>query len=78
MALQTLKKIEDNYGKLPFAERWLTEDLSRIRLQMTLQELLASESLHPYYVLKEIEEGRVAQTEHTVIVTEEGPEVTTR
>lgn len=77
MALQTLGKIKDNYGNLPFAERWLTKDLSRIRLQMTLQELLASESLHPYYVLKEVEDGQVAQAEHTMIVTEEGCDLTT-
>lgn len=78
MALQTLRKIKTNYGNLPFAERWLTRDLSRIRLKMTLRELLASESLHPYYVLKEIDDGQVAQAEHTMIVTEEGCEVTTR
>ncbi|KXA93080.1 hypothetical protein AKJ64_01445 [candidate division MSBL1 archaeon SCGC-AAA259E17] len=78
MALQTLRKIKDNYGKLPFAERWLTKDLSRIRLQMTLRELLASESIHPYYVLKEVDNGQVAQAEHTMIVTEQGCEVTTR
>lgn len=78
MALQTLRKIKDKYGELPFAERWLTKDLSRIRLQMTLKELLASESIHPYYVLKEVDDGQVAQAEHTMIVTEDGCEVTTR
>lgn len=78
MALQTLRKIRNNYGNLPFAERWLTQNLSRIRLQMTLRELLASESLHPYYVLKEKADGLVAQAEDTMIVTEDGCEVTTR
>lgn len=78
MAKQTLRKIKSNYGELPFAERWLTRDLSRIRLQMTLRELLASEALHPYYVLKESEDGLIAQAEHTMIVTEDGCEVITR
>ncbi len=78
MAQQTLRKIRRNYKGLPFAERWLTEDLSRIRLQMTLRELIASEALKPYYVLKEVEDGLVAQAEHTMIVTEDGCEVTTR
>ncbi len=77
MAQQTFRKIKKNYGDLPFAERWLTEDLSRIRLQMTLRELLASEALHPYYVLKEVEDCKVAQAEHTMIVTEDGAEITT-
>lgn len=78
MALQTLRKIKSNYGGLPFAERWLMRDLSKIRLQMTLRELLASEAIHPYYVLKEVEDGQVAQAEHTMLVTEDGCEVTTR
>lgn len=78
MARRTLKQIRNKYGNLPFAERWLAEDLSRIRLQMTLRELLSSEALHPYYVLKEVEDGVVAQAEHTAIVTEDGCEITTR
>ncbi|KXB05820.1 hypothetical protein AKJ53_01935, partial [candidate division MSBL1 archaeon SCGC-AAA382F02] len=78
MARQTFRTIKSNYGNLPFAERWLTKDLSRIRLQMTLRELLSSEAIHPYYVLKEVEDGQVAQAEHTMIVTSEGCEVTTR
>lgn len=78
MARQTFRKIKSKYGNLPFAERWLTEDLSRIRLQMTLRELLASEALHPYYVLKEVNDCKVAQAEHTMIVTEEGCELTTK
>ncbi len=78
MALKTLRKIQSKYGGLPFAERWLAKDLSRIRLQMTLRELLTTESLHPYYVLKEVEDGQIAQAEHTMIVTEDGCEVTTR
>ncbi|KXA90322.1 hypothetical protein AKJ37_00645 [candidate division MSBL1 archaeon SCGC-AAA259I09] len=78
MAQQTLRKIKSNYGNLPFAERWLTRDLSRIRLQVTLRDLLSSNVLRPYYVLKEVEDGLVAQAEHTMIVTEDGCEVTTR
>lgn len=78
MARQTLRKIADEYGKLPFAERWLTRDLSRIRLQVTLRELLDSKSVRPYYVLTEAEGGMVTQAEHTMILTEDGVEVTTR
>lgn len=77
MALKTLRLIKQKYGKLPFAERWLAEDMSKIRLQMTLRELITSRSIYPYYVLKEKENGKVAQAEHTVIVTDEGCEITT-
>lgn len=77
MALKTLHIIKKRYGKLPFAERWLAEDMSKIRLQITLRELISSKSIYPYYVLKEKAGGRIAQAEHTVIVTDEGYEVTT-
>ncbi|KXB00693.1 hypothetical protein AKJ40_00920 [candidate division MSBL1 archaeon SCGC-AAA259M10] len=77
-SLPLSRKIKSNYGNLPFAERWLTRDLSRIRLQVTLRDLLSANVLRPYYVLKEVEDGLVAQAEHTMIVTEEGCEVTTR
>lgn len=78
MAQQTFRKIKSKYGSLPFAERWLAEDLSRIRLQMTLRELIGSKALHPYYVLKEVDDCKVAQAEHTMIVTDEGCELTTK
>lgn len=78
MARQTVRRISNKYGQLPFAERWLAKDMSKIRLQMTLRELLVSGALHPYYVLKEVEDGMVAQAEHTLIVTKDGCEVTTQ
>jgi len=78
MSMGMLRDIGRLYGNLPFAERWLAERTSKIRLQLTLRDLINSGALHPYYVLKEREEGLVAQAEHTVIVTEEGCEVTTR
>ncbi|KXB02519.1 hypothetical protein AKJ44_00070 [candidate division MSBL1 archaeon SCGC-AAA261F17] len=78
MARQTIRRISKKYVKLPFAERWLARDMSKIRLQMTLRELLTSGAIHPYYVLKEIEDGMVAQAEHTLIVTKDGCEVTTQ
>ncbi|KXB08161.1 methionine aminopeptidase [candidate division MSBL1 archaeon SCGC-AAA385D11] len=78
MPRQTLRRIKKKYGHLPFAERWLAKDMSKIRLKMTLSELITSRSLHPYYVLKEKKGGKVAQAEHTIIITEDGSEVTTR
>ncbi|MFP4005484.1 MAG: type II methionyl aminopeptidase [Candidatus Hadarchaeia archaeon] len=78
MARQTLRKISNEYGRFPFAERWLTRDLSRIRLQVTLRELINTKSLRPYYVLTEVEEGIVTQAEDTMVVTEEGVEITTK
>lgn len=78
MARKMLFDIKRAYGSLPFAERWLAKGISRLRLELTLRELVGAGALYPYHVLKERADGRVAQAEHTVIVTENGCEVITR
>lgn len=78
MARQLLNEIKGTYRGLPFAERWLAKRMSKLRLELTLRELVGAGALWPYYVLVERAGGKVAQAEHTVIVTEQGCEVTTR
>ncbi len=77
MARQLLNEIKRDYHGLPFAERWLAKRMSKLRLELTLRELVGAGALWPYHVLAERAKGKVAQAEHTVIVTEEGCEVTT-
>ena len=73
-ARSVLSQITDEFRTLPFATRWLDEP----RAEMALRRLKSQGLVHGYPVLKE-EEGRlVSQKEHTVIVTEDGCEVTTR
>ena len=73
-ARQALNQITEEFRTLPFATRWL--DVRRA--EMAIRRLKQADVLHGYPVLKE-EEGRlVSQREHTVIVTEDGCEVTTR
>jgi methionyl aminopeptidase len=72
-ARQVLDQVTEQYRTLPFAARWL--DVSRA--EMALRRLKQHDVIHGYPVLKE-EEGRlVSQAEHTLIVTEDGCEVTT-
>jgi len=78
MARELLRDVKRAYDGLPFAERWLAKKMSKLRLELTLRELVGVGSLWPYHVLAERAEGKVAQAEHTVIVTEDGCEVTTR
>lgn len=78
MARKMLFDIKRNYDNLPFAERWLAKGMSKLRLELTLRELINAGALYPYHVLKERAGGKVAQAEHTVIVTEQGCEVITR
>ncbi len=73
-ARQALEQITSEFRTLPFATRWL--DVSRP--EMALRRLESQGIVHGYPVLKEDAGKLVSQREHTVIVTEDGCEVTTR
>jgi methionyl aminopeptidase len=73
-AREALDQITDQFRTLPFARRWL--DVSRA--EMALRKLKQRNIIHGYPVLKEQAGCYVSQKEHTVIVTEDGCEVTTR
>ncbi|PSQ43547.1 type II methionyl aminopeptidase [Halobacteriales archaeon SW_7_68_16] len=73
-ARQALEQVTAQFQTLPFAKRWL--DVSRP--EMALRRLERQDIVHGYPVLKEEEGCLVSQREHTVIVTEDGCEVTTR
>ena len=64
----------DEYRGLPFAKRWLESD----KLDLALIQLERDGILTSYPVLIEVSGGLVSQAEHTLIVTEDGCEVTTR
>jgi methionyl aminopeptidase len=72
-AREVLEHVTEEYRTLPFAARWIEGS----RAEMAISRLARQGVLHGYPVLKE-EEGRmVSQAEHTVIVTEDGCEITT-
>ncbi len=73
-ARQALEQIVEEFKTLPFARRWLDTR----RSEMALRRLERQNVVHGYPVLKEEEGCLVSQKEHTVIVTEDGCEVTTR
>ncbi len=73
-ARDALEQIVEQFKTLPFARRWLETD----RAEMALRRLKQNDVVHGYPVLQEQEGFLVSQTEHTVIVTEDGCEVTTR
>jgi len=68
-----LKQVEE-YRELPFAKRWLKSD----KLDFVLLQLEKSGIIHSYPVLLESSGGLVAQAEHTIIVTQDGCEITTK
>jgi len=72
-ARQALDQITEEFRTLPFATRWLEVP----RPEMALRRLVRQDIVHGYPVLKEQEGYYVSQKEHTVVVTEDGCEVTT-
>ena len=71
-ARKALEEIAEFDG-LPFAARWLTGD----RTEMALRRLKQSSVVKGYPVLKESDDALVSQAEHTLLVTDDGVEVTT-
>lgn len=72
-ARQLLKDLEP-YRTLPFARRWLKGD----KIEYSLLQLEKAGIIHSFPVLKEAAGGMVSQTEHTLIVTEDGCHITTK
>jgi methionyl aminopeptidase len=72
-ARQVLDQVTSEFDDLPFASRWVDSP----RADMALRRLKQAGIVRGYPVLKE-EDGRlISQAEHTVIVTEDGCEITT-
>lgn len=72
-ARQLIDHVSTEYRTLPFAERWLDDS----RASMSLRRLKMNDVIRGYPVLKEDDGALVSQAEHTVIVTDDGCEVTT-
>ena len=71
-----LSIIQQKYGSLPFAGKWCigyVPDAPR-----ELRELVRTNKVRAYRVLVEESGGMVAQTEHTVVVTDDGKEIVTQ
>lgn len=70
-ARRVLDAAKSTYAGLPFAKRWLHDlkpKISAIKIDMALDQLLATGALRDYPVLREQSGGKVAQAEETVVV----------
>lgn len=74
-ANELLAYIRKEFNTLPFAERWCTRFDKKA--PSYLQRLLRRRFVQTYPVLRDVRKGIVSQAEHTVIVTEDGCEITT-
>jgi len=67
-ARKILLKAKNDFQKMPFAKRWLQTIATGTRLELALNELVNSGCLEAYPVLKEAGNGKVAQTETTILL----------
>ncbi|MDR3102719.1 MAG: type II methionyl aminopeptidase [Methanocalculaceae archaeon] len=72
-ARKILNKAKEMHG-LPFSRRWLNTP----KADLVLPALLRQGNLSVYHCLSDVPGSLVAQFEHTMIVTDDGPIVTTR
>jgi methionyl aminopeptidase len=76
-AREVYNLILENFGNLPFASRWLAEFIPDKRIPVTLSMLQRRRLVTSYKTLVEVSGHVVTQAENTVIVTENGCEITT-
>ena len=73
---ELLEKIKNNFGTLPFCERWCS-DIDP-NAQDNLKTLLRRGIVYSYAILNEVKDGLVSQKEHTVYIDGSKTIVTTR
>jgi methionyl aminopeptidase len=70
--------LRERYGPLPFASRWIGTSGTQIDIGDGLKELLGANAIRGYSVQVEKKGRLVAQSEHTVFISSEGPMILTK
>jgi len=70
-------KINKSFNTLPFAERWCKDILPNTDISISLRKLMMTGCVKQYPQLIDAGKGIVTQAEHTLIITDDGCEVTT-
>ncbi|MFC1690891.1 type II methionyl aminopeptidase [Nanoarchaeota archaeon] len=74
---QVLKEI-NKYEGLPFTTRWLTKTFSLPKVKLALNDLLKEKIIRAYPPLLDTDQGMISQHEDSLLVTEDGCEVSTK
>ncbi|MEM3781715.1 MAG: type II methionyl aminopeptidase [Candidatus Micrarchaeaceae archaeon] len=77
-ARQVQSFISNHYGTYPFAIRWLSKEFGEFEARRAIAELSALGTIETYPVLVERSKGMVAQSEASLIVTEDSCEIITK
>jgi methionyl aminopeptidase len=67
-ARKILEMAVEDFEMLPFAKRWLAKIASPMKIELALKQLMDTNALEGYPILREESNGLVAQTEETVLV----------
>jgi methionyl aminopeptidase len=70
-----IEHINKKYSTLPFSERWCYKFDKKAKQH--IRKLMRAGVLYSYPILRDIGEGIVAQSEHTIIINEGGYEILT-
>ncbi|MFX0169090.1 MAG: type II methionyl aminopeptidase [Candidatus Hodarchaeota archaeon] len=65
------------FKTLPFSRRYIAKHIPKLSFALGLRELTTKNVVRQYSVLADSKGSRVAQTEHTFLVTSDGIEITT-
>jgi len=67
-ARKILEASVNDFDMLPFAKRWLSKISTPMKIELALKQLMDTNALEGYPVLREESDGLVAQTEETILV----------
>lgn len=68
-ARKILELAKTEFELLPFTKRWLLKVASPVKIDFALKQLEEVNALHSYPILKEETNGKVAQSEETIVIT---------
>jgi methionyl aminopeptidase len=77
-ARDIVRLVGREFKTLPFSRRYIAKHIPKLSLALGLRELTRSKVLRQYSVLADSKGSKVAQTEHTFLVTSDGIEITTK
>lgn len=88
LGAQLARNLEERYSTLPFAERWAypmlekpfpeaDEESRQSKWNALVKKLISIRFLETYHALRCMDGGNICQFEHTVYITDGGPEILT-
>ena len=77
-ARDIVRLVSREFKTLPFSRRYIAKHIPKLSLTLGLRELTRNKVLRQYSVLADVKGSKVAQTEHTFLITSDGIEITTK